>query len=31
VPKQARSGPIVVTSPLKQVQTKAAFRVVASG
>ncbi|HEX3315657.1 MAG TPA: IPT/TIG domain-containing protein, partial [Gemmataceae bacterium] len=31
VPKQARSGPIVVTSPLKHVQTKAAFRVVASG
>jgi hypothetical protein len=31
VPKQARSGPIVVTSPLKQVQTKIAFRVVASG
>jgi hypothetical protein len=31
VPKHAHSGPIVVTSPLKQVQTKAAFRIVASG
>jgi IPT/TIG domain len=30
VPKHARSGPIVVTSPLKQVQTKTVFRVVPS-
>jgi hypothetical protein len=30
VPAQARSGPIVVTSPLKQVQTKSSFAVVPS-
>lgn len=30
VPKHARSGPIVVTSPLAQVRSKAAFRVVPS-
>jgi hypothetical protein len=31
VPKRARSGPIVVTSPLKQVKSRTPFRVLAGG